>query len=153
MKTGKRHQYKEINYLICSDFRKKSSFMAIQETKFVAQQRLIIRLLQILQQSWLGLYMYCRIWGYIFPNLHLTTVILSTLALSSNPVYHSIIKHLDIDFHFVCERVQKTDLVVQYIPIEEQLANIFTKGLHSPIFVQHCRNMRLGTPSKSEESG
>ncbi|CAL2264036.1 unnamed protein product [Prunus armeniaca] len=37
---------------------------------------------------------------------------LSTLTLSSNPVYHSRIKHLDIDFHFVRERVQKKDLLV-----------------------------------------
>ncbi|XP_034229394.1 protein farnesyltransferase/geranylgeranyltransferase type-1 subunit alpha-like [Prunus dulcis] len=34
------------------------------------------------------------------------------LALSSNPVYNSRIKHLDIDFHFVRERVQKKDLLV-----------------------------------------
>ncbi|BBH03567.1 hypothetical protein Prudu_014481 [Prunus dulcis] len=32
---------------------------------------------------------------------------LSALALSSNPVYHSRIKHLDIDFHFVREKVYR----------------------------------------------
>ncbi|KAI5336291.1 hypothetical protein L3X38_015558 [Prunus dulcis] len=37
---------------------------------------------------------------------------LSTLALSSNPVFHSRIKHLDIDFHFVRERVQRNDLIL-----------------------------------------
>ncbi|CAL8990096.1 unnamed protein product [Prunus brigantina] len=31
---------------------------------------------------------------------------LSALALSSNPVYHSRIKHLDVNYHFVRERVQ-----------------------------------------------
>ncbi|CAL8176000.1 unnamed protein product [Prunus armeniaca] len=69
---------------------------------------------------------------------------LSALSLSSNPIYHSRIKHLDIDFHFVRERVQRNDLTVQYIPIEEQLADVFTKGLHSPVFLSHCANMRLG---------
>ncbi|XP_021829902.1 uncharacterized protein LOC110770129 [Prunus avium] len=44
---------------------------------------------------------------------------LSALTLSSNPVYHSRIKHLDIDFQFVQEKVQKKDLIVQYVPIEE----------------------------------
>ncbi|CAL8166024.1 unnamed protein product [Prunus armeniaca] len=34
---------------------------------------------------------------------------LSALALSSNPIYHSRIKHLDNDFHFVRERVQRND--------------------------------------------
>ncbi|KAI5349121.1 hypothetical protein L3X38_002008 [Prunus dulcis] len=69
---------------------------------------------------------------------------LSALALSSNPIYHSRIKHLDIDFHFVRERVQRNDLTVQYIPTEEQVADVFTKGLHSPVFLSHCANMRLG---------
>ncbi|KAI5355626.1 hypothetical protein L3X38_008521 [Prunus dulcis] len=68
---------------------------------------------------------------------------LSALALSSNPVYHSRIKHLDIDFHFVREKVQRKDLIVQYIPTEEQIADVFTKGLHSPIFLQHCLHLRL----------
>ncbi|KAI5335957.1 hypothetical protein L3X38_026091 [Prunus dulcis] len=48
---------------------------------------------------------------------------LSALALSSNPVYHSRIKHLDIDYHFVREKVQKKDLLVQYVPTEEQVAD------------------------------
>ncbi|KAI5313376.1 hypothetical protein L3X38_042550 [Prunus dulcis] len=68
---------------------------------------------------------------------------LSALALSSNPVYHSRIKHLDIDYHFVREKVQKKDLLVQYVPTEEQVADVFTKGLHSPIFSRHCSHLRL----------
>lgn len=39
------------------------------------------------------------------PVLHCDN--LSALALSSNPVYHSRIKHLDVNYHFVRERVQK----------------------------------------------
>ncbi|KAM0982243.1 hypothetical protein ACFX2A_015487 [Malus domestica] len=72
---------------------------------------------------------------------------LSTLALCSNPVFHTRIKHLDTDFHFVRERVQKGDLQVQYIPTEAQIADVLTKGLHSPLFVHHCSNLRLGYPS------
>ncbi|KAI5354358.1 hypothetical protein L3X38_007253 [Prunus dulcis] len=68
---------------------------------------------------------------------------LSALALSSNPVYHSRIKHLDIDFHFVRERVQKKDLLVQYVSTDEQLADVFTKGLHGPIFSQHCAHLSV----------
>ncbi|CAL2255962.1 unnamed protein product [Prunus armeniaca] len=68
---------------------------------------------------------------------------LSTLALSSNPVDHSRIKHLDIDFHFVREQVQKKDLLVQYVSTDEQLTDVFTKGLHGPIFSQHCAHLRL----------
>ncbi|CAL9022062.1 unnamed protein product, partial [Prunus brigantina] len=41
---------------------------------------------------------------------------LSALALSANPIFHSRIKHLDVDFHFIRERVQSKDLIVQYVP-------------------------------------
>ncbi|BBG93855.1 transposable element gene [Prunus dulcis] len=73
---------------------------------------------------------------------------ISALALSSNPVYHSRIKHLDIDYHFVREKVQKKDLLVQYVPTEEQVADVFTKGLHSPIFSRHCNHLRLGNVTR-----
>ncbi|CAL2235003.1 unnamed protein product [Prunus armeniaca] len=77
------------------------------------------------------------------PTIHCDN--LSAFALSSNPVFHSRIKHLDIDFHFVRERVQKKDFIMQYIPTEEQVADIFTKGLHGPIFLRHCRNLQLSS--------
>ncbi|KAM2258629.1 hypothetical protein ACFX1S_003699 [Malus domestica] len=58
------------------------------------------------------------------PLLHCDN--LSALALSSNPVFHSKIKHLDTDYHFVREKVQRGDLIVQYIPAADQVADVFT---------------------------
>ncbi|KAM2196223.1 hypothetical protein ACFX1R_030129 [Malus domestica] len=75
---------------------------------------------------------------------------LSALALCSNPVFHTRIKHLDTDFHFIREKVQKKDILVQYVPTEEQTADILTKGLHSPVFFKHCCNLCLGPPAKIE---
>lgn len=72
---------------------------------------------------------------------------MSAIALSVNLVFHSRIKHLDTDYHFVRERVQKGDLEVRYIPTDEQIADVLTKGLHSPAFVQHYYNLKLGNPS------
>ncbi|KAM1147908.1 hypothetical protein ACFX19_040240 [Malus domestica] len=77
---------------------------------------------------------------------------LSALALSSNPVFHSKIKHLDTDYHFVREKVQKRDLLVHYIPTEDQIADVFTKGLHSPIFQKHCRTLGLGVGSAANSA-
>ncbi|CAL2249145.1 unnamed protein product [Prunus armeniaca] len=69
---------------------------------------------------------------------------MSTLALSFNPVFHSRIKHLDVDFHFVREHVQRKDFLVQHIPTDDQVADVLTKRLHSPVFVKHCTNLSLG---------
>ena len=79
------------------------------------------------------------------PLLHCDNV--STLALCSNPVFHTRIKHLDTDFHFIRERVQKGDLVVEYISTNDQVADVLTKGLHGPLFLQHCSNLKLGYSS------
>ncbi|KAI5321499.1 hypothetical protein L3X38_030570 [Prunus dulcis] len=78
---------------------------------------------------------------------------MSALALSSIPVFHSRIKHLDVDFHFVLERVQRKDFLVQYIPTDDQVADILTKGLHSPVFIKNCTNLSLGTLTEIEGGG
>lgn len=62
------------------------------------------------------------------------------IPLSLNHVQHSRIKHLETDVHFVREHVQKGDFVVQYIPTQDQVADVLTKGLHGPDFL-------LGYPS------
>ncbi|KAI5328680.1 hypothetical protein L3X38_028077 [Prunus dulcis] len=78
------------------------------------------------------------------PLLHCDN--LSALSLSSNPVFHSRIKHLDTDFHFAHERVQRGDIHVQYVPTQEQVVDVLTRGLHRPVFLQHCSNLKLGPP-------
>ncbi|BFG24866.1 hypothetical protein CerSpe_111400 [Prunus speciosa] len=77
----------------------------------------------------------------------------SCLALSANPVLHSRIKHMETDFHFFREKVQNKDLIVQYVPTDEQVADILIKGLHSPIFVKHCSNLSLGSPPAAIKAG
>jgi hypothetical protein len=60
---------------------------------------------------------------------------LSAISLASNPVFHARTKHVEIDYHFVRERVIRGDLKVQYIPTEDQLADLLTKALPSPRFL------------------
>ncbi|CAN6726304.1 unnamed protein product [Malus baccata var. baccata] len=82
------------------------------------------------------------------PTIHCDNM--SAIALTANPVFHSRIKHLDTNFHFVRERVQQGDLEVVYIPTEDQTADVLTKGLQTPAFLRHCYNLRLSTPATIE---
>jgi hypothetical protein len=58
----------------------------------------------------------------------------SAIALASNPVFHSRTKHIEVDYHFVRERVVRGDLHLHFISTEDQLADLFTKPLTTQRF-------------------
>jgi hypothetical protein len=70
---------------------------------------------------------------------------LSAIALSFNPVQHQKTKHIEVDVHFVRERVSRQQLSVQFVSSQEQFADILTKGLSAPLFHTHCCNLTLGS--------
>lgn len=53
----------------------------------------------------------------------------SAISLASNPVFHARTKHVEVDFHFVREKVLHKQLSVQFVPSAFQLVDIFTKPL------------------------
>jgi hypothetical protein len=44
-----------------------------------------------------------------------------------NHVFHARTKHIEIDFHFVCERVAEGALQVKFISSNDHLTDVFTK--------------------------
>jgi hypothetical protein len=61
---------------------------------------------------------------------------INTVYMSSNPVQHQRTKYVEIDLHFVRERVALGDICVLHVPTTSQFANIFTKGLPSSVFTE-----------------
>lgn len=53
----------------------------------------------------------------------------SAIALASNPIFHARIKHDEVDYHFIREKVLSKQILVQHIGSLAQIADTFTKSL------------------------
>ncbi|BBH09384.1 transposable element gene [Prunus dulcis] len=72
---------------------------------------------------------------HVPPLIHCDNI--SAIALSSNPGFHSRLKHLQINYYFVREQVIRGDLLVQHVSSANQFADILTKGLSILLFQHH----------------
>ena len=68
---------------------------------------------------------------------------LGATYLYVNHVFHARTKHIEIDFHFVRERVANKKLDIQFIYSKDQVADGFTKALPTRSFEEFKRNLNL----------
>ena len=69
----------------------------------------------------------------------------SAVYLSTNPVQHQQTKHVEIDLHFVRDRVAIGDVRVLHVPTTSQFADIFTKRLSSSIFLEFRSSLNVAS--------
>jgi hypothetical protein len=67
----------------------------------------------------------------------------SAVYLSTNPVQHQRIKNVEIDLHFIRERVAVGDVRVLHVPTASQFTDIFTKGLSSSVFSEFRSSLNI----------
>ena len=61
----------------------------------------------------------------------------SCIKLSVNPVFHDRSKHIDIRYNYIIYCVQRKIMLLSYIPMEDQDANILTNALTRRKFEYH----------------
>ncbi|KAF1318445.1 Integrase catalytic core protein, partial [Globisporangium splendens] len=74
-----------------------------------------------------------------------------SIALAKNPEFHKRTKHIDIRYHFVRGKVEDDQVVLEYCPTEDMLADMMTKAIGTNQF--GALRSKLGIQVAVESSG
>jgi hypothetical protein len=103
----------------------------------------------------------CCWFRQLLPELHLSipsaTVVycdnVSAVYMTSNPVHHRRTKHIEIDIHFVREKVSLGQVRVLHVPSSHQFADIMTKGLPVQLFTDFRSSLCVRDPPTATAGG
>jgi hypothetical protein len=74
---------------------------------------------------------------------------LGATYLSANPIFYARTKHIEVDYHFVHDRVAKKEIQIRFVPFWDQLADVFTKPLPVASFIAFQFKLRVDLPSSA----
>ena len=75
--------------------------------------------------------------------IHLMCDNQSAIAIAKNPVHHDRTKHVEIDRHFISEKLESNLVKLSYVPSKQQVADILTKALFRPNFTELISKLGL----------
>ena len=91
---------------------------------------------------------------YLLTNLQISSAFVPTICcdnlgatyLSVNPIFYARTKHVEVDYHFVRDRIAKKETRIRFISSQDHLVVIFTKPLPTTFFIAFRFKLRVDPP-------
>ena len=96
--------------------------MSSAEAEYRNLRRLVAEL------SWPSRFLHEVTISSIMP-IHVKCDNFAAIYIAKNPLFHEQTKHIEIDCHFVCNKLMEGLISIQHVPTTRQLADILTKPL------------------------
>ena len=77
----------------------------------------------------------------------------AALHIASNLVFHEMTKHIEVDCHFIREKLASGCMAISFVNSSDQLADIFTKSLQRPRIQFVCNKLGGYKPIRSSLRG
>jgi len=71
----------------------------------------------------------------------------AAMYIAKNPVFHERSKHIELDCHFVREKLLAGLISLHHVPTRHQLADVLTKSLAGPLHRDLISKLRVQAPT------
>jgi len=69
--------------------------------------------------------------------------IMSTIAMTRNPIFHARTKHIELRHHFILDLVSEGEIQLEFISTNDQLVDVLTKAVKVDKMEWFKKNLKI----------